>query len=414
MTDHLRQLAAQISDGGVTSVAGADWVIGGGEQYLELGEPLPEDFGEKSERRAPLAAFLASLTLHLLCVIFLLTHWERLPISQPPPMVVEISLQDLPLDELVPPPPAPRQIVSPSAAENRPPPPETRQQSDRDQSTPVERIKRGDGGQPAKQSPPQQKSAPAESRPEKQTPPPKAETPKNERAAEKSSKANEPPAERPAPRPRRDTPLLKLDDKTMAARFGEVPVTARTASDEGGGPQSERPPPTERERISKFHRREPFSRAESISLFSGRGGSPDYLPQVQDGDITLLNAKADRHAVFVRRVALQVFGSLRRQSWHELPLAEVRRLRDFVKVKARMTTAGKLIDVELLESSGSSVFDKLLVAAARESCWDQNPPKEAVAEDGTISFVFESRTWARGAAGNAREQRWLLLGTGLL
>ena len=39
----------------------------------------------------------------------------------------------------------------------------------------------------------------------------------------------------------------------------------------------------------------------------GRRGSPDYLPNVRDGNVTMLNAKADRFAPFVRRVGLRVF-----------------------------------------------------------------------------------------------------------
>ena len=45
--------------------------------------------------------------------------------------------------------------------------------------------------------------------------------------------------------------------------------------------------------------------------FFGNSGSTDYLPNLPDGDITLLNTKADHFAVFVRRVAARVFAALR-------------------------------------------------------------------------------------------------------
>ena len=436
MTDRIRQLAAQMksSPDDFADIGPVSWTIGDADPaFLELGDPLPVDFGKETEKRAPAIAFSGSIAIHALLLLLLLSHWEQAPLSQQKPMVVEISLQDLPLDD-VPPvkvPPPRRQMVSPSTAESRKPPPETTQLSDRDQATPVETIKRGDGGgsqtpptPTTKAPPPQEKPAPerqteakSESKSESKTAPKAAKQIASQKQPPSESKSSadhtDSPAlsERPARGPRRSGPLLKLDDQTMAARFGEAtPQQPESASEKSSANAA----PTERERVQKFHHREPFSRGEPFSMFSGRGGSADYLPQVQDGDITLLNAKADRYAVFVRRVALQVFGSLRRQSWQELPMAEVRRIREFTKVKARMSTAGKLVDVELLESSGSAYFDRLVMNAARESCWDQNPPKEAVAEDGTISFIFDSRTWARGADGNAREQRWLLLGTGLL
>ncbi len=52
------------------------------------------------------------------------------------------------------------------------------------------------------------------------------------------------------------------------------------------------------ERQQRFRNNEPFKSSLLSELTSGRAGSPDYLPKVQDGDVTLLNAKADRHAVF--------------------------------------------------------------------------------------------------------------------
>jgi hypothetical protein len=41
----------------------------------------------------------------------------------------------------------------------------------------------------------------------------------------------------------------------------------------------------------------------------GQRGTPDYLPDVKQGNFTLLNTKADRFAPFVRRVGMRVFQS---------------------------------------------------------------------------------------------------------
>ena len=43
---------------------------------------------------------------------------------------------------------------------------------------------------------------------------------------------------------------------------------------------------------------------------SNRPGALDFLPDVREGDITLLNTKAELFSPFVRRVAVRVFGHL--------------------------------------------------------------------------------------------------------
>jgi hypothetical protein len=158
----------------------------------------------------------------------------------------------------------------------------------------------------------------------------------------------------------------------------------------------------------------PFERLKAQNQSLGAAGIPDYLPDIPDGDITLLNAKADRFAIFVRRVALQVFGAIRQKNWQEIPINEIHRLRHFSTIHAVMNTKGELISVEIAQSSGSRPFDIVVNDSAKKGTWDQNPPKGAEAEDGNIHFIFKARSWARGANQGIGEQRWLLLGTGLL
>ena len=157
----------------------------------------------------------------------------------------------------------------------------------------------------------------------------------------------------------------------------------------------------------------PFRRSLSPAV-SGRIGSPDYLPTIQDGEINLLNAKADRYAVFVRRVALQVFGILRRMSWSSLSSSQISRLQEFSEVRAIISPKGELIRVEYGASSGLAEFDSLLNEAVKLGAWDKNPPSGAQMPDGNIHFVFRARSWSRLSPSGIGEQRWLLLSSGLL
>lgn len=159
---------------------------------------------------------------------------------------------------------------------------------------------------------------------------------------------------------------------------------------------------------------QPFSHSSPATALNERLGVSDYLPNIPDGDITLLNTKANHFAVFVRRVANQVFGVLRRTSWAELPYSEVRRIKQFATIKVKLSKSGELLAVNFINNSGSPLFDNALSSSVRSGAWDKNPPAGAQAEDGFIYFIFQARTWSRPPVGGMREQRWILLGTGLL
>ncbi|MFN8389190.1 MAG: hypothetical protein U0136_02730 [Bdellovibrionota bacterium] len=201
-------------------------------------------------------------------------------------------------------------------------------------------------------------------------------------------------------------PSLRLSDRDVLSSV-LLPEQAKVQPQDSATDEKN----TDTKRAESFAQREPFQRSLSATL---KLGSSDHLPEIPDGDITLLNAKADRFAVFVRRVALQVFGALRRTGWQELHYSEVRRINGFATVEAVMSRTGKLLSVTVTDSSGSTAFDGTLSRAASEGTWDQNPPSEAAASDQKIHFVFKARTWGRPGQGGVSEQRWLLLGTGLL
>ncbi len=220
---------------------------------------------------------------------------------------------------------------------------------------------------------------------------------KEQPKSEKSQKlANSPNSNQP--------PILRLNEESMGKAFS---FTKENKVDNNKQ--------NEQQRNSKFRSAEPFTRQNSVNSFLGPVGSADYLPNVPDGDITLLNTKADHFAGFVRRVAQQVFGALRRESWQTLSRNEIGIINDFVTVEAVMSKSGKLLKTKITSSSGSKAFDNLLEKSAEIGTWDQNPPAEAAAEsDNNIHFIFQSRTWSRIHPNGISEQRWLLLGTGLL
>lgn len=160
-----------------------------------------------------------------------------------------------------------------------------------------------------------------------------------------------------------------------------------------------------------------FNRPQgSGAAFIGLRGDTDFLPGLPDGDITLLNTKADKFAVFVRRVASQVFGQLRTSGWESLSAGDLNSMRGFSEVRATLSPKGELLSVRVIAGSGSPRFDEVLAKSVKSGARDPNPPADAVAADGNIQFIFQARSWAQygaGARGGPSERRWLLLATGL-
>jgi TonB family protein len=161
-----------------------------------------------------------------------------------------------------------------------------------------------------------------------------------------------------------------------------------------------------------------FSRPRgSGAAIVGLRGNNDYLPNLPDGDLTLLNTKANRFAVFVRRVATQVFGQLRRSGWEHLQPGDINRINDHTTVLATLSASGKLLKAELLAPSGSARFDEVVLDAVKKGAQDPHPPPGAESSDGTIKFIFKSKSWVRLSADprgpGFGERRWILLGTGL-
>lgn len=172
-------------------------------------------------------------------------------------------------------------------------------------------------------------------------------------------------------------------------------------------------------KFNKSFNVEPFSREEGANVvISGfASGSSDHLPTIRDGDITLLNAKADKFAVFVRRVAVRVFQILKQSGWERLTASQVRKINTWTKVIGAINLKGELVELKLVTTSGNVYFDQVVKDSVGNGITDPNPPASAVAIDGNIRFIFLAKSWSQtgGGGGNQRffERRWLGLKTGL-
>lgn len=180
--------------------------------------------------------------------------------------------------------------------------------------------------------------------------------------------------------------------------------------------------PSSTESMLERNRAEQSDREKSESLQSkllsspGAFGSQDYLPSLADGDVTLMNAKASKFAVFVRRVALQVFSFVKTSGLTGVTAAEIREAENSVRYRATLGRDGALIRIEKENASGSGRFDEIVYASVKRGSHDPNPPQEALASDGFYHFIFDTRVWLRieqDRGGFPRERRFILLSTGL-
>lgn len=360
----------------------------------------------------------ASVVLHLLFAVLV----ARAPVEfKAVPMVVDVDIVTLQeLSRLK----QRNQIVStPNISSPSKIAPDTNQLSDVNTVVEKEQIKRGlpDAGIPGTPGP-----APVDPGAAQQTPPTQSKPqglkedtytqPRKETGSDAPSPESRAPVEGMQVKNRADQrevkkqPLkhLTLDQKTLLKDFA---APDRQASDQRLATRATARalPPGSYEAFSR-----PLG---SGARFLGKSGSADHLPHLPDGDITLLNAKADQFAVFVRRVAIQVFSQIRQAGWESLRYPDVQQIKGFSTVRAVLSADGKLMTVRLEGPSGSSRFDTILIGAARAGSADPHPPPGAVAADGNIHFIFKAKTWSRITPGGRNsaggERRWLMLATGL-
>lgn len=338
-----------------------------------------------------------SIAIHLIFFAIVLS-------SEPAPLDISKAI-DVSFEPRTPQSSPKKQIVSPPLETSQKPPVNTDRLSDVDATAIKEQVQRGtNGGAPGPQTqqPPGEKSNPQQT---SQQQPAKNE-PQPQKAAPKEPPKNEPPQKQQQQHQNKsDVPLkeLKLDDATLALRFGNVPKPAAAS---------------QKAASSDLSNYAAFSRPPgSGAAFLGSAGISDHLPNLPDGDITLLNAKANTYAGFVRRVAVQVFTQLRTQGWEQLNIREVRSIDGYSTIEAVLSPDGKFIKLQQIENSGSRAFDSVVQLAVTAGARDPNPPEGARASDGYIHFIFKAKSWAamgmNNRSGGPVEHRWLLLATGL-
>jgi len=289
------------------------------------------------------------------------------PAAAPPPRVAPVPAAPAPA---APPPPAvplPRsQIVSPPDAGEEKPPPDTRLFSDRDNRVAEEKVQRGE-----------RQGRPDASKRDRVT----DNVPERPGAAKVGQGTKPAAAEREPDRakqqvaslPRLDQLLVSPGDLVREGILAAPPAPAA------------RPTPAGQSRVDRD------LLGGSGVAFSHRPGISDYLPQIREGDITLLNTKAERFAPFVRRVAARVFQHLSIRLRQAATRGVAGSGRDFAIVEAVMSKQGRLVSARLVErqvQSGLGADRELLNVTRPETFFDSNPPDGAEAADGNIHFVL--------------------------
>ncbi len=311
----------------------------------------------------------------------------------PPPQVAkaqppEPAKPEVPPPQAQPPPPEPErkiplpeQIVSPPDAGKNEVPPDTRLKSDRDNTVEKQQVKRGE-------------PKPGESAPEVK--PVAKPQPKKPPAPPQPVRNNAPPAREPR------TQLAKLPSLDRL-----LPNAVRLAQ-EGYG----QPPEVVPDVAEQRPQRQLTGGNDGLFVPAGPVGSLDYLPDVREGDITLLNTKAEVFAPFVRRVALRVFQNFWISLKKDLAGAPLS-AEEQIEAEAVMDPRGEMIGFTITRRSSriSLASDRRLQQACNVGFFDRNPPPGARFEDGNIHFVFATEIQAAGTPQGGAY--WVQLAAGL-
>jgi hypothetical protein len=357
-------------------------------------------------------ALVLSVIVHGL-VLSLMPLWRSARVDLQLPALVDVDLVSLPKPAPPPPPRAPaaaapaapappapaipvpqRQIVAPPEEGEEKAPENARFLSDRDNTVKEETVKRGEPlpGDPAARPRPPEPIAKLEAKP----------APKP--AAKPVAAARQPRAADAAPRA---AALPNLEQ--LLPQPGDL---LRGGGRPAPGPAEAQPAPEQQVAVARgpdlLRYGDPWRRG------STRGGTLDFLPTIREGDITLLNTKAEMFAPFVRRVAVRVFENfviLLRRSYGETGTTE-----EFAAVEAVMDRQGNLVKLITQDRSVSIALstDRNLQAAVREGFFDRNPPSGAESADGNIHFAFQARVALVLAPDGRRIPAWALLGAGLM
>jgi len=256
-----------------------------------------------------------------------------------------------------------QQIVSPSEEGKNEPPPDTRLLSDRDNRVAEQMVKKGNpkpGDETSGDAAPAAKPAPPK--------PPKAPRATDQRGPGGGSR-------RPAPQ----VAALPGLDRLM-------PDALNMAKEGYGQPTAE-----EQEQLAQASdaRRKPRGGEGMLIPMSGPIGTLDFLPEVREGNITLLNTKAEVFAPFVRRVAVRVFQNFLISLKRDIGRANLTTV-ETVEAEAVMNPSGEFVRFTINHRSTriSLASDRRLQQACNDGFFDRNPPPGARAKDGNIHFIL--------------------------
>jgi len=204
------------------------------------------------------------------------------------------------------------------------------------------------------------------------------------------SKAKPEPPAPPAPAPKADiekarpatrvAALPKLDQLLPSAGDLLREGLSRSAAPTAAPVQQARAAPASRDLLGGGH-----------ATFGNRPGISDYLPTIREGDITLLNTKAELFAPFVRRVAARVFQHLDMRLRQAASGGATGAGREYAVVEAIMSKSGQLVSAHVVERQSNSTLGadrELLSVTQPDIFFDANPPPGAEANDGNIHFVL--------------------------
>jgi hypothetical protein len=352
--------------------------------------------------RPLLLAILASLVLHTMALVLVripegqaITDAAPIEVALLPPQAPSANA---PLVRPAPAQPAPQQMVAPPDVINDRAPDHARFESDRDNTVLQETVNPGvpHPAAPVAPPPPQAPARKAESARER--PRADAQDDSDEDTAAKSKAS------------RRSAPALEdlfapTDELVRAQREDDRAAETERA----GKAAAENPAAAGRRRLALAV--PPVAPEWSLP---GRRGTFDYLPDIQRGDVTLLNTKANVFAPFVRRVGERVFQHLviRQRS---LQLQQILTAHDAVEMRVVLDARGKLKSVHVETHSGSASMDDTLSEALNTAAFDNNPPSAAANAAGEYEFVFAAqlRTFDPGQ-GNLPSRIESRLSVGLL
>lgn len=265
--------------------------------------------------------------------------------------------------------PMPEQIVQQPDEGKNEVPPDTRFKSDRDTKVEKQQVKRGEP-KPGESQPEQQAVAKPPPKPPKPAAPARPQPAREERPGRQQQVAKLPTLDR----------LLPNAMKLAQEGYGAPPEIVQDA-------------PQEQPRRS-------FSGGnDGLFIPTGPVGTLDYLPDVREGDITLLNTKAEMFAPFVRRVAMRVFQNF----WISLKkdLTAQITAQELVEAEAVMDPRGEMIGFTITNRSSRVTLgsDRRLQQACNVGFFDRNPPPGARWEDGNIHFILSTEIEMLGPQG---------------